>query len=184
MLSFPRSFLIHISVTKRRDLAGVPLQYFDSILKRRLHDKSLSYYMQVCRTLIKLCHVLPWDYPAMPFPGLAPPVPASPAVSCLFSAMLFVCPGSASTLATDLFTAVPIWSHPFLAFDLPYFLVLFDHSLPGQSRPALTFPWPVLTLPVLELPWSCPDISYPALPCSSLTPRLSVNCVLAIPWLL
>ena len=120
MLGFPRSSLIHISVTKRHELANVPKQCSDSISKIHLHDKSLRYDVQTCSTLVKPCHILLGHYPAMPLPGFTSPVTVLLALTCLFPARLLVCPRSASILATALPTSVLTRSCSSLAFDLTY----------------------------------------------------------------
>ena len=103
---------------------------------------SLCCYLQICPTLVKLCHIL-WHYPAISLPGFASPVTASHTLSCLVPCHAFSLPWSASTLATALLTTAQVRFYSSLALYLAG-IVLHGLLWPALSSAEQT--WPDISL--------------------------------------
>ena len=142
-----------------------------------LPPADLSYLGQALPYPLALsCHTPPWlRFSCHSLPCSFVPLPCH----------AFDLPWSASILATALLTTAQVRSYSSLALHLTY-----------SSCPALASPFKCRA----DLPWHFPDLSWLCLPlgclgpaltlltllyphCSSLTPKSSLNCVRAMPWL-
>ena len=181
MLGFPLSLLVYLVSHKalqfgqRNDVPTASWQ--DNLMQESVPLRADPH------SIVEFCHsfgiILSCPSMALPFPDPASLLCRSSSLPYVLSALdllnfdhallAAILIRSCSSLACRGY-ALP-WLSRLLA---PNFLACFSHSFPGQSRA------------VLELPWSCPDTSTTLtlpLPYSSLTPKMSLNCARAMPWL-